>query len=223
MKNIVKLQLNDFNSRKNFEQVSESFIEKIEPQNQIFEDESKSEAIELSLITDPTPVLDSMIGKSNELDLQNILLMENNLITEKLNGIKISLLEIEKQQEDHFSELSKNILIFIKNFIVKIIANPIINKLIIDKVLNHIDEILRKIKDRSSLNVKIPKDLSETFKASLVETFKNAASKFNIEVTEHNNNQENILIEWQNGRAELEVNNPLKDIENELTKYDTKN
>ena len=118
MKNIVKLQLNDFNSRKNFKQVSESFTEKTEPQNQIFEDESKSEAIELSLITDPTPVLDSMIGKSNELDLQNILLMENNLITEKLNGIKISLLEIEKQQEDHFSELSKNILIFIKNFIV---------------------------------------------------------------------------------------------------------
>lgn len=155
-------------------------------------------------------------------ELEKQLLEDNKLIKETLDNVKNALIDIEKQQESQFVELSQNILIFIKNFVTKIISNPILSKLISDKMFSHIDEILDKVKNNSSLNVKIPSGLTENLKQSLLDTFKTTASKLNIEVTEHQDQNKNVSIEWEDGKAELDIENPLKDIEEELSKYDTR-
>jgi len=154
--------------------------------------------------------------------VEKLMLEQNTLTQNTLTEIKTLLADIERQQQVHFTEFSKNVLLFVKNLSDKIFNNPIFGKTIADNMISHINEIIKKVKSSSSLNIKIPKDMSESVKASLIDAFKSTAAKLNIEIIEHEEENRSVSIEWETGKADLEIDKPLKAIEEELHKFDSK-
>lgn len=164
--------------------------------------------------------------KNYELDLAKFKLeksiLEQNIATQNvLSDIKAMLIDIEKQQNTRLEELSRNVLLFIKNLANKILANSLFSSVVTEVAINHINEIISKVKNSSSLSIMIPRDMSEVVKSSLLTTFKSTASKLNIEVIEHEDVNKNITVEWKDGRAELQLDNSIKIIEQELEKFDS--
>lgn len=157
-----------------------------------------------------------------KLEVEKSMLEQNTLTQNTLSEIKELLADIERQQDTRLKELSKNILLFIKNLTSRLFANPLFGKTVTDVAVTHINDIIGKVKNSSSLNIKIPKDMSEAVKSSLLTTFKSTASKLNIEVIEHEEENQKIAVEWEDGRAELQLDNPIKVIEEELHKFDNK-
>jgi hypothetical protein len=157
-----------------------------------------------------------------KLEVEKLMLEQNTLTQNTLTEIKTLLADIERQQQVHFTEFSKNVLLFVKNLSDKIFNNPIFGKTIADNMISHINEIIKKVKSSSSLNIKIPKDMSESVKASLMDAFKSTAAKLNIEIIEHEEENRSVSIEWETGKADLEIDKPLKAIEEELHKFDSK-
>ncbi|MDF3047338.1 MAG: hypothetical protein K0R73_456 [Candidatus Midichloriaceae bacterium] len=157
-----------------------------------------------------------------KLEVEKLMLEQNTLTQNTLTEIKVLLADIERQQQVRFTEFSKNVLLFVKNLSDKIFQSSIFGKTIADTMISHINDIIQKVKHSSSLNIKIPKSMSESVKASLLEAVKSTASKLNIEIIEHEEEGKNVSVEWDDGKADLEIDKPLKAIEEELHKFDSK-
>ncbi len=218
--NVSKWNLKEFNSLQQKELIAGAPINSAQNPDQ----DNAVEPIILDDFSDESidPQFDA---KKFELEMAQLELeksiLEQNIITQNaLSEIKTMLADIEKQQSSYLEQLSKNILVFIKNLTSKLLVNPLFSKTVTEVAVNHINDIIRKVKHSSSLNIIVPKDMSETVKSSLLTTFKSTASKLNIEVIEHEDDHKNIAVEWEDGKAELQLDNSIKIIEEELGHLD---
>ncbi len=149
------------------------------------------------------------------------LIKQNSLLEASLNEIKTQLIAIEKSQDIKFSQLSASIVIFIKNLADKIFSKSTFTPIIANNIISHIDDVLKRIKSQSKISISIPENFNIDIKEALMMLLKQTASNLNIDIIEHKENDQNIKLNWTDGRAEFQVDQTLKIIEEEVGKFNT--
>jgi hypothetical protein len=147
------------------------------------------------------------------------ILRQNQVLETSLAQIKVKLAEIEQAQDARFSMLSQSILNFVKSIVEKIFKSPKLAMVVAETIVKHINQVLGRLSMQSKVNVMLPNNLSEGVKHNLVDMLKSAASKLNIEVIEHANDE--IEVNWVEGKAEFQVEKSLAIIEEEVQKFTT--
>ena len=153
-----------------------------------------------------------------KLDVERQMMEQNKELESTLSDIRKLIVDIEKQQDTRFSELYKSMASFLHSILKKIISNAQYASIISDTIMGYVSDIISKIKGSSLLSIRIPQSMSDSVKEKVSGMLTSLSEDIKVDIKEHP--EDAIKMEWSDGEAEIEVEAPMKKLDDEMKKLD---
>lgn len=153
-----------------------------------------------------------------KLDVERQMMEQNKELESTLSDIRKLIVDIEKQQDTRFSELYKSMASFLHSILKKIISNAQYATIISDTIMSYVSDIISKIKGSSLLSIRIPQSMSDSVKEKVSGMLTSLSEDIKVDIKEHQ--EDAIKMEWSDGEAEIEVEAPMKKLDDEMKKLD---
>lgn len=153
-----------------------------------------------------------------KLDVERQMMDQNKELESTLSDIRKLIVDIEKQQDTRFSELYKSMASFLHSILKKIISNAQYATIISDTIMGYVSDIISKIKGSSLLSIRIPQSMSDSVKEKVSGMLTSLSEDIKVDIKEHP--EDAIKMEWSDGAAEIEVEAPMKKLDDEMKKLD---
>ncbi len=107
---------------------------------------------------------------------------------------------------------------FLHSILKKIISNAQYASIISDTIMGYVSDIISKIKGSSLLSIRIPQSMSDSVKEKVSGMLTSLSEDIKVDIKEHP--EDAIKMEWSDGEAEIEVEAPMKKLDDEMKKLD---
>lgn len=153
-----------------------------------------------------------------KLDVEKQMMAQNQELEARLSDIRKLIVDIERQQDTRFSELYKSMATFLNSILKKVVSNAKYASMISDTVMGYVSDIITKIKGSSLISIKLPEGMSAAVKEKISAMFESVSSEVKLDVKDHS--EDSIKMEWADGSAEIDVDAPMKRLDEEIKKLD---